>query len=768
MQSPGDNAVTYKLVVVGEGGVGKSALTIQFFQKMFVEDYDPTIEDSYIQHVEVDRQVCVLDVLDTAGQEEFSALREQYMRKGDGFLLVYSVIDANSCKNIRSFYNQILRVKDRKSYPMILVANKVDLVHLRKVSEEEGRELAAELNIAYIETSAKDPPMNVDSAFQELVRIIRLGILNLKSLDLRSKHMAFLLNILCFTLLVVCLIKPYVHGTRSFYIDFDNNTFVKDGKPFQYISGSIHMYRMPREYWADRLLRMWTSGLNTIQTYIFWDQHEPLPGVYNFDDRNDIVTFLQLAQKIGFLVILRVGPYGCGEHEFGGFPWWLLKDPDLKVRQMHPGYLKAVTRWLSVLLTKVEPLLYRNGGNIISVQVENEYGSYPACDNNYLQYLRDIFRQYLGDDVVLFTVDGAGLDYLKCGTVAGVYPTVDFGVGYNVTEVFGYQRQYAPNGPLVNTEFYPGWLDYWGKPHSRTATERIIKTLNDMLEIGANVNFYMFYGGTNFGFSSGADPPYLPEPTSYDYDSPISEAGDITRKYMSIREVISKNQAFVVYSTTLDDPEVHLKTLDLNGIRDRGYVLLGEKSIGTVYRAGNTTIHINAPGNKEKHLNIIVENMGRINFGGNMIDTKGFVSNITLDGQMLMNWTMCISGTLFDNSPYKQIKLPLKTQTSSNDFDPHAPNIFTATLNVKDISPYDTFLLPQNWTKGVAYVNDHNLGRYWTIGPQMTLYTPGPWLQTGQNNLTIIELDAAPCETPTNCVINFIDYPIIDKPIRSG
>ncbi|CAF1382344.1 unnamed protein product [Rotaria magnacalcarata] len=174
MQSaPPDNAVTYKLVVVGDGGVGKSALTIQFFQKMFVEDYDPTIEDSYIQHVEVDRQVCVLDVLDTAGQEEFSALREQYMRKGDGFLIVYSVIDPNSCKNIRQFYNQILRVKDRKFYPMVLVANKIDLVHLRRISEEEGRELAAELKIPYIETSAKVPPKNVDVAFHELVRVIR-------------------------------------------------------------------------------------------------------------------------------------------------------------------------------------------------------------------------------------------------------------------------------------------------------------------------------------------------------------------------------------------------------------------------------------------------------------------------------------------------------------------------------------------------------------------------------------------------------------------
>uniref|UniRef100_T1J8E7 Ras-related protein M-Ras n=1 Tax=Strigamia maritima TaxID=126957 RepID=T1J8E7_STRMM len=170
---PNDNLTTYKLVVVGDGGVGKSALTIQFFQKCFVTDYDPTIEDSYIQHTTVDGQGCMLDVLDTAGQEEFSAMREQYMRKGDGFLLVYSVTDKQSYENIRNFYTQILRVKDRDTYPMLLVANKVDLVHLRKVTEEMGRELAAQLKISYIETSAKDPPLNVDAAFHEVVRIIR-------------------------------------------------------------------------------------------------------------------------------------------------------------------------------------------------------------------------------------------------------------------------------------------------------------------------------------------------------------------------------------------------------------------------------------------------------------------------------------------------------------------------------------------------------------------------------------------------------------------
>ncbi|CAF4538304.1 unnamed protein product, partial [Rotaria magnacalcarata] len=346
---------------------------------------------------------------------------------------------------------------------------------------------------------------------------------------------------LCVTLIIIASVCTLCRSQRSFGIDFDRNTFVKDGKPFQYVSGSVHMYRMPRAYWADRLQRMWTAGLNAIQTYVFWDQHELVEGVYNFEDNNDLVAFIQLAQKIGFVVILRVGPYGCGEHEFGGFPWWLLRDlNNLEFRQMNTAYLKAVTRWMSVLLPQIRPLLYNNGGSVISVQVENEYGSYPACDHNYMGYLRDMFRQYLGDNLVLFTVDGNGLGYLRCGTVKGAYATIDFGPGTNVNESFNYQRQYAPHGPLVNTEFYPGWLDLWGHQHSTVSTESIVKTLDEMLSIGVNVNFYMFFGGTNFGFTSGADPGYIPQPTSYDYDAPISEPGDITSKYMAIRNVIGK------------------------------------------------------------------------------------------------------------------------------------------------------------------------------------------------------------------------------------
>ncbi|CAF0778296.1 unnamed protein product [Rotaria sordida] len=623
-------------------------------------------------------------------------------------------------------------------------------------------------------------------------------------------------------LITIASICTQCQSQRSFTIDFDRDAFVKDGKPFRYVSGSIHMYRMPREYWTDRLERMWAAGLNAIQTYVFWDQHEPIEGVYNFEDNNDLVGFIQLAQKIGFVVILRIGPYGCGEHEFGGFPWWLLRNLDnIQFRQMNSVYLNAVTRWMSVLLPKIRPLLYNNGGPVISVQVENEYGSYSACDHNYMGYLRDIFRQYLGENVVLFTVDGNGLNYLRCGTVRGVYTTIDFGPDTNVNESFNYQRQYASCGPLINTEFYPGWLDLWGHQHSTVSTDSIVKTLDQMLSIGVNVNFYMFYGGTNFGFTSGADPDYNPQPTSYDYDAPISEPGDITLKYMAIRTIIGnylplpstpvpgnntkkaygtvrlsfkqsllsyikthssycttsmypkrfeelgQNQAFVVYSTILNNPEVQGKVLDLSGIRDRAYVLLGEKSIGIAYRANSSSLKltIQAPGNRETHLNIIVENMGRLNYGDNLLDTKGIVKNITLNGQMLVNWTMCISGSLFDQAPTDFI------MNEFENFDPNAPNIYTGDFSITDKIPSDTFLLPITvskgyWEKGVAYINKYNLGRYWPIlGPQVTLYIPGPWLNpSGMNSLTMIELQSSPCGNEQMCSIELVDYPILDKP----
>ncbi|XP_064573937.1 beta-galactosidase-1-like protein isoform X1 [Zonotrichia leucophrys gambelii] len=337
-------------------------------------------------------------------------------------------------------------------------------------------------------------------------------------------------------------------SARSFQLDYEHNCFLKDGAPFRYISGSIHYARVPRPAWRDRLLKMYMSGLSAVQVYVPWNYHETLPGVYDFTGNRDVEAFLDLTAELGLLVILRPGPYICAEWEMGGLPAWLLWKPDIILRTSNPAYLAAVDSWLHVLLPKIKPRLYHQGGNIISVQVENEYGSYYACDHGYLRHLLGSFRALLGSEVLLFTTDSTGAQELRCGTLQGLYATVDFGPGSNVTEAFGAQRRVEPRGPLVNSEYYTGWLDYWGEAHASTSAAWVARGLEDMLQLGASINMYMFHGGTNFAYWSGADykGQYKPVTTSYDYDAPLSEAGDPTEKLFAIRTVISKFQPLPV------------------------------------------------------------------------------------------------------------------------------------------------------------------------------------------------------------------------------
>ncbi|KAF1411324.1 Beta-galactosidase, partial [Spheniscus magellanicus] len=336
---------------------------------------------------------------------------------------------------------------------------------------------------------------------------------------------------------------------RSFQLDYEEDCFRKDGAPFRYISGSIHYARVPRPAWRDRLLKMYMSGLSTVQVYVPWNYHEPLPGVYDFAGDRDVEAFLDLTAELGLLVILRPGPYICAEWEMGGLPAWLLWKPDIVLRSSDPGYLAAVDSWLHVLLPKIKPRLYQHGGNIISVQVENEYGSYYACDYEYLRHLLGSFRALLGSEVLLFTTDGTRAEELRCGTLQGLYATVDFGPGSNVTEAFGAQRQVEPKGPLVNSEYYTGWLDYWGEAHASTSSVQVARGLEDMLQLGANVNMQVrpFLQLPSLP-RPGADfkDQYKPVTTSYDYDAPLSEAGDPTEKLFAIRTVISKFQPLPV------------------------------------------------------------------------------------------------------------------------------------------------------------------------------------------------------------------------------
>ncbi|CAH1790381.1 unnamed protein product [Owenia fusiformis] len=491
---------------------------------------------------------------------------------------------------------------------------------------------------------------------------------------------------------VVCLYATQAAAVnRTFEVGY--KTFLKDGEPYRYISGSIHYSRVPHYYWKDRLMKMKAAGLNTIQMYINWNVHEPKPGKYNFTGQQDVVQFMKIAQDVGLDVVLRAGPYICGEWEMGGIPPWVTKNnASIVLRTIDPQYLAAVDRWLSVLLPTIKPMLHINGGPILMVQVENEYGSYFACDYDYLRHLRLQFINYLGTEALLFTTDGAGENYLKCGTLEGLYSTVDFGPG-DAVNYFKPMQKWEPNGPLVNSEYYTGWLDHWGSPHSQRDIPSIVNTLKQMLDLGASVNMYMFEGGTNFGFMNGANgahPGFQPVPTSYDYDAPLNEAGDPTPKYMAIRDLLAKyntgplppvppalpkyaygtvqmkfvstvvealhtlspepvqykwplsmeqvnqNYGFIVYRHLLRKNYTS-PTLGCLGVRDRAYVMIDKQPQGIMNGDGPNSLNVSIVAGQT--IDIIVENQGRINFGTSINGNwKGLIQNVTMGTEVLEDW----------------------------------------------------------------------------------------------------------------------------------
>ncbi|XP_031696203.1 beta-galactosidase-like [Anarrhichthys ocellatus] len=625
-------------------------------------------------------------------------------------------------------------------------------------------------------------------------------------------------------LLLLLLFGHSLGAPGSFSVDYQKDCFRKDGEEFRYISGSIHYSRIPRVYWKDRLLKMYMAGLNAIQMYIPWSYHEEFPDRYDFSGDKDLEYFLQLAQDIGLVVILRAGPYICAEWDMGGLPAWLLKKKDIVLRSSDPDYIKAVDKWMGKLLPMMKPFLYQNGGPIITVQVENEYGSYFACDYNYMRHLTQLFRSHLGEEVVLFTTDGAGLSYLKCGSIQGLYATVDFGPGENVNAAFAAQRHAEPHGPLVNSELYTGWLDHWGSRHSVVSSAIVAKSLNEILALGANVNMYMFIGGTTFGYWNGANDPYASQPTSYDYDSPLTEAGDLTEKYFAIREVIKMyrkipagpippttpkyaygtvgmkklqvlsdaletlsfsgpikskypqtfielNQAFgyVLYRTTLP---VNCNTSTplsspLNGVHDRAYVSVDGVAVGILER--NKVITVNVTGKAGSQVDILVENMGRINYGKNINDFKGLVSNLTLGKDTLTGWTM------YSLNIDEAINRGLLGETKPTD-PPKPPALslptfyegsFIIPAGIPDL-PQDTYIKLPKWRKGQVWINGFNLGRYWPArGPQVTLFVPANILSTAApNNVTVLELEEAPCSSGP-CSVEFTATPILNATVQS-
>ncbi|CAD5111240.1 DgyrCDS569 [Dimorphilus gyrociliatus] len=593
-------------------------------------------------------------------------------------------------------------------------------------------------------------------------------------------------TLLTFAFLLTVLPVAFFEETckRTFKVDYDKRTFLKDSKPFRYVSGSLHYTRVPPELWKDRLTKMKYAGLDAIQTYVPWNLHEPSPGLYHFEGNADLELFLQTAADVGLLVLLRPGPYICAEWDFGGFPSWLIQqNASTVLRTSDPRFMKPAVRWLSFLYEKLKKYTYCNGGPIIMVQIENEYGSYGVCDKVYMKNLVKIAKSVLGESIVLYTTDGNVAQDLKCGTYPGVFATVDFGTGQNVSQAFQPLDQ-MQKGPRVNSEFYVGWLDYWGSPHAKVSTAAIIKSLKNLLDYGASVNMYMFEGGTSFAYWNGADPPFKVCPTSYDYDAPLSEAGDMTSKFEAIRKLLGKykqlspmnpvpknstklnigpvkmtkiasitdtkhivlaksvypisqedlsqSMGFTLYRTNLSE-RFYQAILNVSGIRDRGYISVNGLYQGTVDRNENTFLNIS--GGKDQVLDILVENQGRINFGSQITQNrKGLISNVTLNNRILKNWEISRVDPLLVNAVNK-------SQCAKG------PTVFEGVFkSPRELG--DMFAYFPNWTKGQLFVNGYNLGRYWPKkGPQISLYIPSAILLSPgyHNTIRILELEEVDC-----------------------
>ncbi|HEY5910645.1 MAG TPA: beta-galactosidase family protein, partial [Verrucomicrobiae bacterium] len=556
--------------------------------------------------------------------------------------------------------------------------------------------------------------------------------------------------------------------------------FLLDGKPFLVRRGEMHFARIPREYWQHRLRLAHTMGLNTVCAYLFWNVHEPQPGHFDFSGMADVAEFCRLAQDEGLKVILRPGPYSCAEWDFGGFPYWLLKIPDIKLRTQDPRYLSACRHYLRAVGKQLAPLQITHGGPIIMVQVENEYGSYGS-DKQYIGILRDYIKE-AGFDVPLFTCDGPS--QLMNDTRDDLFCVVNFGGGPEGN--FKALRQIRPKGPLMCGEYYPGWFDSWGKPHHVGNTTTIVNELGWMLEHNASFSIYMVHGGTSFGFTAGANcPPFAPQVTSYDYDAPISEAGWDTPKFHALRDLFLKHLApgerlpevpprnpviriepfelgevapllaklptpkmakrpqpmemygqargCILYRTTL--PAGGASVLRLTELHDYGLIFLDGKKLATLDRRRNqSTVQLPArPATTQ--LDVLVDTFGHVNYGGYLHDRKGITEKVEVvaggETRELVGWEVF-------NFPLDSRDLNrLKFQRATTD----QPAFYRGDFEVAQAG--DTLLDFSTWGKGVAWVNGHNLGRFWNIGPHQTLYCPGPWLKRGINQLVVFELNGA-------------------------
>jgi beta-galactosidase len=576
--------------------------------------------------------------------------------------------------------------------------------------------------------------------------------------------------------------------------------FSLDGRPLRLLSGALHYFRVLPAQWPHRLRMLRAMGLNTVETYVPWNLHEPRPGVYDFDGIADLDRFLHATREAGLHAIVRPSPYICAEWDNGGLPWWLLADPEVRaLRCRDAGYLAHVDRWYDRLVPLLVPHQVTHGGNVLMVQVENEYGSF-GTDTGHLRHLADGLRAR-GIDVPLFTSDGPDDFFLTGGTLPGNLATVNF--GSRADEAFASLARLRPDDPAMCMEFWCGWFDHWGTEHVVRDPQDAAGTLAEILRSGASVNVYMAHGGTNFSTWAGAntaDPAtgerYLPTVTSYDYDAPIDERGGVTAKFHAFRKVLEQyadgpvpdpeppapllpparialteslrlfdvlddlagpetesplppsfedlgvGQGLVLYTGRIPGPRQPYP-LSVQGLADRAHVYLDGTPAGVLERDATEAVpDVPVPGAEGTRVELLVESMGRINYGAGLGERKG-VRRVLHTQQILHGWR-ARAVQLGHGTPER---LRWDACGRPDDADGaggpqgRGPVFLRGRLDVPE--PADAYLALPGAGKGYVWVNGFCLGRYWSArGPQRTLYLPWPLLRAGRNEIVVLELDA--------------------------
>jgi len=645
---------------------------------------------------------------------------------------------------------------------------------------EAGRTLLMKMNPESALPAARNParpackiePRHLNNS----LRISAFGFL----LVFRLRLSALLLSLACLSVAPAHAAEP----AHTFAIG--TNDFLLDGQRLQIRCGEIHAARVPKEYWRHRLQMAKAMGLNTVCAYLFWNLHEPRPGEFVWTGQADMAEFCRVAQEEGLWVILRPGPYACAEWEMGGTPWWLLKYDNIKLRSRDPHYLEAVKSYLKDVGRELGPLQITHGGPIIMAQVENEYGFYGK-DAKYMDEIRQALVDS-GFDIPLFECNPP--DQMKNGLLPNLFQAANF--GSDPEKNFAKLRRLQPQGPLMCSEFYPGWFDTWGQTHHLGNTTKYLTDLTYMLSHDASFSIYMAHGGTTFGLWSGCDRPFKPDTSSYDYDAPISEAGWATPKFFQTRDLLRQyllpgekmpepppanpvvtfapvelmetapvfenlpaalvsetpqnmeayDQGYgcIVYRTRI--PAGAAAALQAAAIHDFGYVFLDGQRAGILDRR-NPAAKIILPARAQAaQLTILVEPMGRVNFGQEMADRKGLIAPVKLNGEVLQNWE------IFKLPLDDQMLAGLKFRGVGNESPTeitNQPAFWRGTFTLDKAG--DTFLDLHHWGKGDLWVNGHCLARFWNIGPSQTAYAPGCWLHAGTNDVVILDVLGAESHT---------------------